>query len=70
MKLSPDFPHQLLWFGFALLKVLVLSLGVGFVFYKVIMTFLEAWKTKNRLKIWLCLSIACFGLYVLLIGIK
>ena len=70
MKISPDFSHQFLWFGLAFLKVLILSSGVGFIFYKVVMNFLEAWKTKNRIKIWLYLSLACFGLHVLLIGIK
>jgi predicted membrane channel-forming protein YqfA (hemolysin III family) len=70
MKLSPDFPHDLLCFVLSFLKVLVLSAGVGFIFYKVAMNLREAWKAKNRLKIWLYLSLACFGLHVLIIGIK
>jgi len=70
MNFSPELSHQFLWFVLAFLKVLILSSGVGFIFYKVAMNFHGAWKARNRIKIWLYLSLACFGLHVLLIGIK
>lgn len=70
MKFSPDFPHELLWFGLALLKAILLSCACGFGFYKVFTSFYKAWKANNKLKMWICLSVGCFVLYVLLIGIE
>lgn len=70
MKFSPDIGHTILWFWLALLKVLILSFGSGFILYRSVTVFHDGWKTKNRLKIWVSLSMACFALHVLLIGIK
>lgn len=70
MKFSPDIGHKILWFWLHFLKVLILSSGCGFIFYKAVMSFPKAWKEKKRVKIWLCLSLIAFGIYILLIGIK
>ncbi len=70
MKLSPDIGHKILWFWLDFLKVLFLSFGAGFLFSIGIKHLHEAWKTKNRFKLWLYLSACCFVFYVFLIGIK
>lgn len=70
MKFSPDIGHKLLWFWIAFFKVVLLSFVFGFAFYKIVIEFEKAWKAKRRLKMWICLSIGCFALYVFLFGIK
>ena len=70
MKFSPDIGHKLLWFWLDFLKVLVLSGCCGFAFYKVFTVFEKARKDNKRVKMWICLSVGCFALYVFLMGIK
>ena len=70
MKFSPDIGHKILWFWLDFFKVLFLSGCCGFAFYRVFTGFEKAWKEKNRLRMWICLSVGCFVLYVFLIGIK
>jgi hypothetical protein len=70
MKFSPDFTHQLLWFALAFIKVILISLGVGFIFFRATLVFQDGLKSKSRLKLWISLSMASFALYILLNGIK
>ncbi len=70
MNLSPTFLCYLTGIGLNLLKALFLSFGCGFILYLAIRYFHEAWKKKKHVKIWLSLSVGCFALYLLLVGLK
>lgn len=70
MNLSPTLLSYLTLMGLNFLKALFLSFGCGFILYLAIRYFHDAWKKKKHIKLWVSLSIVCFALYLLLVGIK
>lgn len=67
MKLSPDFPHHLLLFGFALLKALLINGFASLFFLFSIKNLKKFWPTNNQKRIWLYSSSLFVGIYILLI---
>lgn len=69
MKLSPSFPSELMFFGFSLLKALLSSAIIGFVFFIIFKQLRKAINEQKSFRIWLYLSLSFFALYVFFLGI-
>jgi len=68
MNLSPDFPHQFLWFWLKIFVFLIISGVYGLSFLGLVKHFIKAWKKNNQLKMWMCISAAFFAIMILLEG--
>lgn len=68
MKFSPDIGNTILWFWMRMLFLFLMSGLYGLAFLIFIKYFVKAWKENNKVKLWLCLSAAFFGLILLLDG--